>query len=140
MGFVAQGFVELVEPEVPNVPVAEEVRVDLFGMGTSAGKPEAQGGVAHRLAEEQLDIGHGAAKIASHEDAPDISGGGVETLEGGAPAAGEAFLAGLALELWDRCCPNRHRADSGRPGRRCRCAYVCPAGFCAEAGFNTCRS
>ena len=51
------------------------------------------------MTEEQWDICHGKAEIDSEQDAPDIPGGGMEAVEGGAPAAGEAFAAGLASEL-----------------------------------------
>jgi hypothetical protein len=51
------------------------------------------------MAEEQLDIGHGEPEVGGQENASDVPGGSVEAVEGRAPAAGEAFLAGLALEL-----------------------------------------
>ena len=97
MGLVTEGGVEFIELQMADFQVTEEVRVDLFGVRAGAGEPEAEGGV--RVAEEPLDIGYGEAEVDSQEDAAEVSGGGVEAIEGGAPASGEAFFAGLTFEL-----------------------------------------
>jgi hypothetical protein len=97
VGLVPEGGVELIELEMANLQIAEEVRVHFFGVGASAGEPEAQGGVG--MAEKELDIGHGETEIDSQEYSRDVPGGGVEAIEGGTPAAGEAGLASLAAEL-----------------------------------------
>ena len=48
-----------------------------------------------------MDVCHRETQIDGQEDARHVPGGGVEAIEGGAPAAGEAGLASLALELLD---------------------------------------
>jgi hypothetical protein len=53
------------------------------------------------MAEELLDIGHGEAEINGQEHTSHIPSAGVEAIQGGAPATGEALFAGLAFELLD---------------------------------------
>ena len=99
VGLVAQGGLQRIELQMAAGQVAEEVRAHFFGVRAGAGEPETQGGIG--MTEEQLDSGYGEVEIDGQEHPPDVPGGGVKAIEGGAPAAGEAFFASLAPLLWD---------------------------------------
>src|SRR5574340_1477509 len=81
---------------MPQVHITEEVGMNLFGVLTGTGQPEANRHV--RVTEEQLGICESQTEIDGEEDLGDVGGWGAQAIEGGAAATGEAFATGLTAQ------------------------------------------